>query len=165
MPTPLRRLLASCISLPSYGPHHPLVSPRLCTYSSGFHSEPLSHPVSPALRTSKQQDTSFKTATRLRGLSTPDTRQEHGSLKDTGKGTDDGSPSLLLWTLDSVLSLSLASTAPWLFLDASPATSGRGMGPRGVSKVTDAGRKKITRLLSCALSSMLGTVSSMPGHP
>ena len=63
----------------------------LCTYLRAFHSEPLSHPVSPALGISKQQDTSFKMATRLCGLSqhlTPGRNMGH--LRTQGKGTDDG---------------------------------------------------------------------------
>lgn len=143
-PLPLWHLRASCILLPSSGPHHPLLFPETVYLFEGL---PLGATLPPRFTGPWNQQAArhkFQDGNKAaRTLSTPDTRQEHGSLKDTGKGTDDGLPSPLLWTLESVLSLSLASTAAWFSLDASPATSGRGMGPRGVSKVTDPGRKKI----------------------
>lgn len=59
-----------------------------------------------------------------------------------------------LRTLHPVLSLSLASTAPWFSLDFSPATSG-GKGP------DPEGRRYQTLVL---WTELCGTVSSMPGH-
>lgn len=70
-------------------------------------------------------------------LSAPDTLQNMGHLRTHCKGTDDGFPSLSLWTLNLVLGLSLASIAHWFFADIPSTISGRGSGGRGVSEVTD----------------------------
>lgn len=151
--------------LPSSGPHHPLLFPEIVYLFEGL---PLGATLPPRFTGPWNQQAArqkFQDGNKAaRTLSTPDTRQEHGSLKDTGKGTDDGLPSPLLWTLESVLSLSLASTAPWFSLDASPATSGEGHGAPGSQQGHRPRKEEDTRLLSCGLSSMLGTVSSMPRH-
>ena len=105
-PLPLWHLRASCILLPSSGPHHPLLFPETVYLFEGL---PLGATLPPRFTGPWNQQAArhkFQDGNKAaRTLSTPDTRQEHGSLKDTGKGTDDGLPSPLLWTLESVLSL------------------------------------------------------------